>query len=73
MIVEPVASKPTVGMREEDWPTDAEGIARLIARMEQIEPFVMTPEEEADWIAWRQRIKEYELANFDKRIEGLFE
>jgi hypothetical protein len=38
--------------------------------MEQIEPFEMTPEEEADWLAWRQKIKEYELANFSKRIEG---
>ena len=33
----------------------------------------MTSEEEADWIAWRQKIKESELANFEKRIEGLFE
>jgi hypothetical protein len=33
----------------------------------------MTPEEEADWLAWRQKNKDYELANFDKRVEGLFE
>ena len=33
----------------------------------------ITPEEEADWLAWRRKNKEYELANFDKRVEGLFE
>ena len=33
-----------VGMREEDWPTTPEGIAALIAKMDQIEPF-LTPEE----------------------------
>ena len=62
-----------VGIPDDQWPRDPGGIAELLKRMEQIEPFEMTPEEEADWLAWRQKIKEYELANFSKRIEGLFE
>ena len=62
-----------VGIPDDQWPRDPQGIAELLKRMDQIEPFEMTPEEEADWLAWRQKIKEYELANFSKRIEGLFE
>lgn len=73
VLVEPVA--PTIGMREEDWPTDAEGIAALIARMEKIEPLLMTPEEEAEWHAALKAQKDYELATWEeraKKIEGLF-
>lgn len=33
-------ARPTLGMREEDWPTTPEGIAALLARMDQIEPEV---------------------------------
>ena len=62
-----------IGIEDDQWPRDPQGIAELLERMDQIEPLVRTPEEEADWLAWRQKIKEYDLANFDKRIEGLFE
>ena len=30
------ASRPTLGMREGDWPTTPEGIAALLARMEKV-------------------------------------
>jgi len=63
----------TMGIPDDQWPTTPEGIAELLRRMDQIEPFDMTPEEEADWLAWRQKTKEYEKATFNKRIEGLFE
>jgi hypothetical protein len=62
-----------IGIPDDQWPRDLQGIAELLQRMDQIEPFVMTPEEEEDWLAWRQKMKEYDLAMFDKRIEGLFE
>jgi hypothetical protein len=62
-----------IGIPDDQWPRDPQGIADLLQRRDHIEPFVMTPEEEADWLAWRQKIKEHELARFDKRIEGLFE
>ena len=71
--VEPIEEEVSVGIRDEDWPTDPEGIAKLLARMDKVEPFEMTPEEEADLAAWRQKVKEYTIANMDKRIEGLFE
>ncbi len=62
-----------IGIPDDQWPNDPQGIAELLKRIDQIEPFEMTSEEEADWLAWRQKIKELELANFEKRIEGLFE
>ena len=62
-----------IGIPDDQWPRDPQGIAELLNRMDQIEPFVMTPEEEADWWAWTQKIKEHDLARFDQRIEGLFE
>lgn len=61
------------GIPDDEWPTDPEGIAQLVARMDRVEPFDMTPAEEADSVAWRQQIKEYTRANQDKTIEGLFE
>jgi hypothetical protein len=66
-------SEEQTGIPDDQWPRDPQGIAELLERMNQIEPFEMTPEEEADWQAWRGKIKDYELANFEKRIEGLFE
>jgi hypothetical protein len=63
----------TLGIPDDDWPTDAEGIARLVARMERAEPFDMPPEEEAAVAAWRQKVKEHTIASQDKAIEGVFE
>ncbi len=63
----------SIGSPDDQWPSDPQGIAALLERMDQIEPFEMTPEEEADWLAWRRKCKDYELTNFDKRVEGLFE
>jgi len=37
-------ARPTLGMREEDWPTTPEGIAALLARMDQVEPWWLSPE-----------------------------
>jgi len=61
------------GIPDDQWPQDSRGIAELLDRMDQIEPFEMTPQEEVDWLAGRQRIKEYTIGNMSKRIEGLFE
>jgi hypothetical protein len=62
-----------LGIPDNQWPNAPQGIADLLKRMDQIEPFEMTSEEEADWLAWRQKSRELELANFEKRTEGLFE
>jgi len=76
VIVEPIECGSTLGMREEDWPTDAEGLARLLARMDQTEPLEMTPQEEAAWEAERKAQREYDLAHWEeraRRVERLFE
>jgi hypothetical protein len=42
--VQPIeGARRTLGMREEDWPTTPEGIAALLARMDQVEPGWLSP------------------------------
>ena len=53
LTVELAQRREDIGMREEDWPTDKEGIARLLAEMDKIEPLEISPEEEAEFWAWR--------------------
>lgn len=72
--VEPAGEYVGVGMREEDWPTDEAGIAALLARIDQMQPW-MTPEELAEWDKVRAEQKAWQLANWDahcKKIEDLF-
>jgi hypothetical protein len=72
VVVEPALSAETFGIREDEWPTTPEGIAALLARMDQFDAIEMTPEEEADIAAWRQRIKEYTIAHMNDGIDELF-
>ena len=44
-------ARPRLGMREEDWPTTAEGIDALLERMEQVESVWLSPEDDAAWRA----------------------
>ena len=64
-------SRPTVGMREEDWPTTPDGIAALLARMDISEPGWLSPEDEAAWMAALQEQREYDKAHFFDRDEKL--
>ncbi len=66
-------SAELIGIPDDQWPNNPQGIAELLKRMDQVEPFEMTSEEEADWLAWKQKIKELELANFEMRSETSFE
>jgi hypothetical protein len=63
--VEPV--EETIGMREEDWPTDPAGIARLLQLINSLEPLEMTPQEEAEWRAARRAQNDYTLSTLDER------
>jgi hypothetical protein len=75
-VVPAEAGRPSVGLREEDWPTTPEGITALLKRMEEIESLEMNAEEEADLADWRKKRKEHELANWEqrsRRIEEVFE
>jgi hypothetical protein len=71
--IHPDYANQTLGIPDDEWPTDPEGLARLLARMERVEPFDLTPAEEVEIEAWRRKVKAYTLANQDKAIEGLFE
>src|SRR5262245_21338203 len=65
------ASRPTLGMREEDWPTTPEGIAALLARMDQVEPGWLSPEDDAAWRKALREQKEAEKAHFFDDAEKL--
>jgi hypothetical protein len=64
-------TEPTLGMREEDWPTTPEGVAALLARMEQVEPGWLSPEDDAAWRAALREQKESEKAQFLKEADKL--
>jgi hypothetical protein len=57
---------------DDDGPMTPEEIARVLAAMEKVEPFDMTPEEEAEIEAGRQQRKAYTIANMHKGVEDLF-
>jgi hypothetical protein len=64
-------ARPTCGMREEDWPTTQEGIAALLARMDQVEPGWLSPDDDD---AWREAVraqKEFEKTRFFADAERL--
>ena len=67
--VEP--ARTGLGMREEDWPTTPEGIAALLARMDQVEPGWLSPEDDAAWRADLRARKEIEKARFLEDAEKL--
>jgi len=58
VVVEPAAPEVSAGMLEQDWPSTPEEIAKHLARMVQIRPLEMTPEEEAAWHAARRDQKD---------------
>ena len=58
-------------MREEDWPTTTEGIAALLARMDQAGPGWLSPEDDAAWRAALRARKEFEKAEFFEDAEKL--
>ena len=62
---------PTLGMREEDWPTTPEAIAALLARMEQMEPGWLSPEDDAAWRAALRAQNESEKTAFMDEAEKL--
>src|SRR5688572_1467887 len=75
VLVEPVASGPTIGMRDEDWPDSPEAIAEWIRWVDSLQP-VMTEEEDAAWRAALKEQREYDKSKFEersRRIERLFE
>lgn len=62
---------PTHGMREEDWPATPEGIAALLARMQQVEAGWLSPEDDAAWRAALREQRESEKARDIEDAEKL--
>ena len=74
LLIEPDLSQDEpIGLREEDWSNSPEAIADWIKWYDSLKPLIFTPDEEADIAAWREKIKQYTIANMHKSIEGLFE
>jgi hypothetical protein len=67
------AARPKLGMREEDWPTTPAGIAALLARMDQVEPGWLSPEDDAAWRAALREQKDIEKARFFEDADALGE
>jgi hypothetical protein len=59
-------------MSEEEWSDSPEAIEDWLRWYDSLEPLEFTPQEEADLAAWRQKVKEYDIAKTHKRIERLF-
>jgi hypothetical protein len=73
VLVEPVPAEDCPGLREEDWSDTPEAIAQWLQWYDSLEPLEMTPAEEAEWMTWRNRIKEHTIARMNKSVEGLIE
>ena len=72
LTVEPeVVESTPIGVRDDDWSDSPEAVADWLAWYDSLEPLDFAPEEEANLADWRQRVKEYTIANMHKGIEGL--
>ena len=58
-------------MREEEWPTTAEGIAALLARMVALPPAWLSPEEDAAWRLTMTAQRNIEKDRFSEDAEKL--
>jgi hypothetical protein len=63
----------SIGVSDEDWSNSPEAVADWLAWYDSLEPLEFTSEERTDLAAWRQKVKEYTIANMHKGIEGLAE
>ena len=52
-------SPKSMGMRDEDWPTNPEGIAELVRCWDALEPLEMTAEEEKSLADWRKMVNDF--------------
>ena len=72
LVVEPEVLEATaVDVRDEAWSDSPEAVADWLAWYDSLEPLEFTPEENAELVAWRQKVKDYTIANIHKGIEGL--
>jgi hypothetical protein len=65
----PAEPPEEVGVYEEDWPETPEQIEEWIARMDAIEPLILTAEDEARWEEAQREQKELARAKWDENAE----
>ena len=61
----------TIGMREQDWPVTGKEIDAHLARMEQVEPGWLAPEDDVAWRAALQAERDAEKTQFSEGAEKL--
>jgi hypothetical protein len=71
VVVKPLRTEETLGIREEDWPETPEASAAWLKWYDSLEPLIFTDDERAAWEAARQERKVFEKAAFDQRAEKL--
>ncbi len=69
VVIEPVNELKDMG--DDEGPMTEEEIKTVLAAMDQIEPLLMTPKEEAQWKADLRSQREHDMATFEERAEKL--
>ena len=57
-------------MSEEEQSDDPEAIERWIEELQPLPALVMAPKDEAELIAWRKKVKEFNLEAVRRQMEG---
>ena len=65
VVIEPASQEDKIGLAEDEWPTTPEARADWLNWFDTFEPVELSPAEEADWKVWRQKVKEYTIANME--------
>jgi hypothetical protein len=68
VVVAPAEPSEVHGMVEEEQSDDPEAIAKWLAEFDAIPPWQMSAEEEAEWQAARQAVKDYTIAKMNERF-----
>jgi hypothetical protein len=71
VVVKPVRTEETFGIREEDWPETPEASAAWLKWYDSLEPLIFTDDERAAWESARKEQKDFEKAAFVQRAEKL--
>ena len=73
LAIAPLPEEESLGIREEDWPSTPKARADWLSWYDSLEPLEITADEEAEFAAWRRKVKDYSIAKTQERIAGLAE
>ena len=69
VVIEPVAHPDFEMMTDEDQGSDPESIARWIALVDSIPPTDYSPLDDPEVIAWRQKMREFNMEAMRKKMQ----